>query len=69
MNGKITVEDVAVALETYGIATREEIDLVTAISGWTLETLNKILYYRTGYTDLESFYESEGYGQEGEEDF
>lgn len=42
-------------LEVYGIATEEEIDLVTSINGYTEETLNDILYVRTGYRDITQF--------------
>jgi len=46
-------------LEVYGIATEEEIDLVTSINGYTEETLNDILYVRTGYRDISQFEEAE----------
>ena len=35
------------------IATEEEIDLVCCINGCTIDTLNDILYARTGYRDIE----------------
>lgn len=41
------------------IATVEEIDLVLKINGHTLETLNDILYVRTGYRDIEQLMEAE----------
>lgn len=45
----------------YGIATGEEIDLVKNIAGGSYEeVLNSILYYRTGYRNIEQYYESEG---------
>ena len=40
-----------------GIATEKEICLVTSINGYNLETLNSILYSRTGYRDWEQFEE------------
>lgn len=40
-------------LEDYQIATPEEIKLVTQINGTSLETLENILYARTGYRSLE----------------
>lgn len=46
-------------LEVYGIATEEEIDLVTSINGYSEETLNDILYVRTGYRDIAQFEEAE----------
>jgi hypothetical protein len=45
------------------IATENEIQLVTTISGWNTETLNDIIYARTGYHDPEQcvLSESENY--------
>ena len=44
----------------YQIATDEEIELVTLINGLTIESLNDIIYARTGYHSWEQFVESEG---------
>jgi hypothetical protein len=41
-----------------GIATESEVQLVTCINGYNLETLNDIIYARTGYRDLEQLKES-----------
>tara|TARA_R110000823_G_scaffold314425_1_gene443552 strand:- start:58 stop:231 length:174 start_codon:yes stop_codon:yes gene_type:complete len=52
--------------ETYeylvdnGIATDDEIILVTNINGYNLESLNAILFVRTGCNDLEQALEMEG---------
>ena len=52
--------------ETYeylvdnGIATDDEIILVTNINGYNLESLNAILFARTGWHDLEQVLEMEG---------
>lgn len=35
------------------IATEDELDLITGINGYSLETLNNVIYYRTGYRDIE----------------
>ena len=35
------------------IATDEELKLITGINGLAIETLNDVLYYRTGYRDRE----------------
>ena len=35
------------------IATEEELCLVTCINGWTVETLESIIYARTAYRSLE----------------
>ena len=42
----------------YGIATEDELQLVTDIVGYNLEALNDIIYARTGYRDLEQYEES-----------
>ena len=42
-----------------GVATEKEIDLVCNINGNTIETLNDIIYARTGYHDLEQLCEYE----------
>jgi len=52
--------------ETYeylvnnGIATDDEIILVTNINGYNLKSLNAILRVRTGWNDLEQVLEMEG---------
>jgi hypothetical protein len=42
-----------------GIATEDEIQLVTKINGWNEESLNDIIYVRTGYRDMEQMEEGE----------
>lgn len=49
-------EDLYAALLTWGIATEEELQLVCGISGARLETLEDVLYYRTGYRTWEDYY-------------
>ena len=44
-------------LVEYGIATEDEIRLVTDINGYNEETLNDILYVRTGNRSVEQFLE------------
>jgi hypothetical protein len=46
------------SLVEYSIATEEEIDLVTAINGMNIETLNDILNVRTGYSDWDQYCDS-----------
>lgn len=36
-----------------GIATEEELQLVTSINGYSEESINDVIYVRTGYRDLE----------------
>lgn len=43
----------------YGIATAQEIELVTSINGWNEDSMNDIIYCRTGYHDIEQYQESE----------
>ena len=47
------VMDMWMWLLNNGIATDEELSLITGINGLTIETLNDVLYYRTGYRDRE----------------
>lgn len=47
-------------LRDYMIATEEEMSLVCCINGESVETLEDILYVRTGYRDWQQFQESEG---------
>lgn len=44
-------------MTAYGVATDEEIGLAIALCGRTKETLNSVLYIRTGYRDIEQFLE------------
>lgn len=36
-----------------GIANEEELSLITCINGYNKETLNDVIYARTGYRDVE----------------
>ena len=45
-------------LETQ-LATEEELQLVTSINGFSLETLESILYVRTAYRSLDQIKEME----------
>ena len=42
-----------------GIATEKELQLVTDINGYSVETLNDVLYARTGYRDQEQLEDEE----------
>ena len=44
-------------LVKHGIATEEELQLVTCINGYNKEALNDIVYARTGYHTIEQFLE------------
>ena len=39
------------------VATEKELQLITAINGQNITTLNDVLYVRTGYRDWEQFEE------------
>ena len=49
-------------LVDYGVATEKEIGLVCSINGTNLDSLESILYSRTGYRDLEQIKEIEYHG-------
>lgn len=55
---EISVDDMTEFLIEYNIATEAEIELVANINGDTIETLNDILYARTGYRDYVQYKES-----------
>ena len=40
-------------LVNNSIATQEELELITSINGYSVDTLNDVIYARTGYHDLE----------------
>ena len=45
------------AIVEHGIATEEELELVTAINGYHDDALNDVIWVRTGYRDIKSFLE------------
>lgn len=42
-----------------GIASEEELDIITGINGFSEETLNSVIYYKTAYQDIEQYLECE----------
>lgn len=48
-----------IIVEEYSIATWEELELVTAINGYNEDTLNDVIYVRTGYRNIEQLLEEE----------
>lgn len=40
-------------LVELGIATEDELQLVSDINGYSIDTLNDVIYVRTGYHDME----------------
>ena len=51
MNKK--VDEVWDLLIEYRVATQEELELVTCINGYNIDTLNDVIYVRTGYRNIE----------------
>lgn len=47
------------ALVLNGIATDEELSLVTSINGYSMETINGVVYVRTGYPTFSDWVVSE----------
>ena len=45
------------AIIMYGIATEEELQLVTCLNGCSKEALDNVVYVRTGYRSIEQFIE------------
>lgn len=52
-----SIEYIAEQLEEMGIATINEINLVTAINGYNIDTINDIIYVRTGCRDFDQLLE------------
>lgn len=46
-------------IEELGIATNEELGLACALCGTTEQTLNRVLYIRTGYRTIEQLVNDE----------
>jgi hypothetical protein len=42
-----------------GIATEEELQLITDINGYNVETLNDVIYARTGYHSMDQLNDEE----------
>ena len=47
------------AICEYGIATKEELELITSINGYNEDALNDVVYVRTGYRDIYQLFEKE----------
>ena len=47
------------AIVEHGIATEEELELVTAINGYHDDALNDVIWVRTGYRSIEQLLEEE----------
>lgn len=40
-------------LVNNSVATQDELELITSINGYSIDTLNDVIYARTGYRNLE----------------
>lgn len=40
-------------LVNHSVATQDELELITSINGYSIDTLNDVIYARTGYRNLE----------------
>ena len=54
----MTIEDVWDYLVESQIATKEELTLITNINGYNEQSLNDVIYARTGYHDIEQLQEA-----------
>ena len=48
-----TINEVWDLLIEYGVATQEELELITCINGYNMDTMNSVIYARTGYQNIE----------------
>ena len=55
--GMYNINNIWDSIIEYGIATDEELHLVTCINGYNKETLYVVVYVRTGYRSIEQFFE------------
>jgi hypothetical protein len=59
----IDVESTWEYLVYQGIATEQELQLITDINGYNMESLNDVIYSRTAYQDAEQLQEDEEIGE------
>lgn len=52
-----TIDEVWDLLIEYGVATQEELELVTCINGYNIDILNDVIYARTGFRNLDQLME------------
>jgi len=58
-NNDIDIGSTWVYLVDKGIATEKELQLITDINGYNMESLNDVIYSRTAYQDAEQLQEEE----------
>ena len=59
---KSKIEKLWDLLVNYELATESTLQLVTRLNGYTLETMEDVLYALTGYRSYEQFMENERWG-------
>lgn len=52
-----TIEQIWDLLIDYNVATQDELDLVTSINDYSIDTLNSIIYARTAHQNIEQLME------------
>lgn len=57
----MNVNELYNAILFYGIASEETLQVITDINGYSVETLNDVIYATTGYRNIEQFKEYEEY--------
>lgn len=50
------IDNMVNTMVDFGVCTEEEFDLVSTINGYSVETVNDVLYARTGYSDYEDWF-------------
>jgi len=64
----LNLDEICNELEEMGIVTFKELQLVTNINGYTFNTLNDIIYARTGYRSFEQLTDEYNEGDYEEEE-
>ena len=59
-----TVEEIWDILVEHNLATTEELELVTQINGYSKQSLDDVIYARTGYNDIEQYLDEDEDGEE-----
>lgn len=54
----MNLEETRDKIVELGIATETELQLVTTLDGYSIDTLNNVVYVRTAYNNLNDYLES-----------
>lgn len=55
----MTFEEMRKCVEDYGLATKDEVSLVCMINGYEKDSIDGIVYARTGYETIEDWLREE----------